>query len=35
MQVHDARALTAGGAGLIVTGDKHGTVKVWQWKTGA
>lgn len=36
--VHDARALVAGGpAGLIVTGDKHGTVKVWKWKppTGA
>ncbi len=31
--VHDARALVAGGpAGLIVTGDKHGTVKVWKWR---
>lgn len=29
--VHDARALTTGGPGYIVTGDKHGTVKMWQW----
>ncbi len=30
--VHDARALVAGGPGLIVSGDKHGTVKMWKWK---
>lgn len=30
--VHDARTLVAGDPGVILTGDRHGTIKMWKWK---
>lgn len=35
LRAADARALAAGLAGLIFTGDRGGTLKVWRWKAGA
>ena len=32
-QMRDARALTSGPDGLIVSGDAIGVIKLWRWRT--
>ena len=32
-QLRDARAMTTGPDGLIISGDAIGVIKVWRWRT--
>ena len=35
LRASDPRALAAGFAGMMFSGDKHGNLKAWRWKAAA